>query len=144
MSLIVVRSFEVAIEAHLLKGKIESEGIDCFIFDEHMVTTNPLWSYSIGGIKLKVNEADYEEAMLIVNDFFNSPVINENNEVLKCPNCESTELYVGFKSFKSFGGVVSAIFTFLMTLYPVHYNSVYKCKKCNHEFMESTYNRNSE
>ena len=52
MELITVKVFDSGIEAHILKARLESENIPCFIFDENIVTLNPLFNFAVGGIKL--------------------------------------------------------------------------------------------
>lgn len=62
MSFITIRTFDRAIDAHLLKSKLESEGIECFLFDEHVISINPLYGIATGGIKLCVMAEDAERA----------------------------------------------------------------------------------
>jgi hypothetical protein len=45
---------------------LESEGLNCYVFDEHIIAKNPLKSQSIGGIKLKVNKKDSEKELVIL------------------------------------------------------------------------------
>lgn len=134
MSLIVVRSFESLIEAYMLKSKLIHEGIACYLFDENIVAIDPFMSYVVGGIKLKVNEDQYHEAIGCINNYYNSPVLAEDDSIIVCPACQSDQLYVGFKSFKNVGGVFSAILTFLTITYPIYYDEVYRCKSCQLEF----------
>ena len=135
MALITLKSFDNSMDAHILKSKLESEGIVCYLFDEHTVTMNPLYNVTVGGIKLKINEADLEFAREIYNSIQNTPFTNDKNELLKCPKCESTELYSDFKSMKGASGIISAFTSFFFLLFPIYYKSVYKCKKCGEEFM---------
>ena len=58
MTLVTVKTFDNSMDAHLLKSRIESEGVRCFLFDDETVTMNPLFAQAIGGIKLKVNQRD--------------------------------------------------------------------------------------
>lgn len=37
------------IDCYLLKGRLESEGIDCFVFDDEKVSVNPFKSVAVGG-----------------------------------------------------------------------------------------------
>ena len=64
--MITFRVFNTPIEAHMLKTKLESEGIPCFLQDEHIVSINPLYNYAVGGIKLNIWESDQEEAEKIL------------------------------------------------------------------------------
>lgn len=134
MKLVILKTFESAFDAHLIKGKLKSEGIESFLFDEHTVSVNPLYNITVGGIKLKVNAADYDKALEILNESKNTPFTDENELEIKCPNCNSTELYAGFNSIKSFKAILATIISILLMSYPIYYNSVYRCKKCDTEF----------
>jgi len=134
MSLITLKTFDNSIDAHLLKSKLESEGIVCYLFDEHTVTMYPFYNVTVGGIKLKINEMDLEMAKEIYNSIQATPFTDDENEIIKCPRCESTELYSNFKSMKGAKGIISAFTSFFFVLYPIYYKSVYKCKKCGAEF----------
>ena len=68
MSFVTIRTFDHAMDAHLLKSKLESEGVECFLFDENTVSINPLYGIATGGIKLRVIEEDAERAMAILSD----------------------------------------------------------------------------
>lgn len=56
--LITIAVFAVAFHAQLLKGRLEADGIECYIQDEHTVQVNPVLSNALGGIKLQVKEED--------------------------------------------------------------------------------------
>jgi hypothetical protein len=58
-----VATYEYAHFAHLAKTKLESEGIQCFIFDEYTSSMNWFFNNAIGGIKLKVRGEDYGKAL---------------------------------------------------------------------------------
>lgn len=134
MELVTLKTFDNPVEAHILKSRLESEDIPSFLFDENMVTLNPLYNVTVGGIKLKVNPAHYEEAKQIIDDFNTSEVRDENEEIISCPNCSSKDLYTGFKSMKGLKGVMSGIVAFLLMIYPFYLKTMYKCKSCNTEF----------
>jgi hypothetical protein len=134
MKLVTIKTFDNGISAHILKNKIESEGITCFIHDENIVTLNPLYNVAVGGIKLKVYEEDVQQALSIIASVEVIPYTDEQNQIIKCPDCESTELYSDFKSMKSSTGIISAIISFVLTVFPIYYKSVYRCKQCDAEF----------
>ena len=134
MGLVTIRTFDNSSEVHLYKTKLLSLGIECFIFDEQMNTLNPIMGVAFGGIKLKVNGNDYEKSNQVITEIENAILTNEKDEVIRCPNCNSDELYTGFKSIKSVKGILSTITSFLFMVYPLYYKNVYKCKKCGTEF----------
>ncbi|HEX2936738.1 MAG TPA: DUF2007 domain-containing protein [Bacteroidales bacterium] len=59
---IVVISFIYPHEAHMAKGKLESEGIEVLIRDELTAQVNNFYSNAIGGVKLLVKEPDFDTA----------------------------------------------------------------------------------
>lgn len=134
MTFVTLKTFDNSIFAHILKAHLEDQGIEAHIFDEHIVTVNPLYSNAVGGIKVKVLEEDFDEANRILAELENEPYKNDLEEVLECPICKSQSLHANFKSMKSPSGILSGIASFLFGTYPIYYQSVYRCKECNHEF----------
>ena len=65
---ITVKTFTYPHELAVVRGKLESEGIDCVVQDEMTVQANPLYSNALGGIKLKVKTADFERATEILRE----------------------------------------------------------------------------
>lgn len=134
LELITIKTFDNLIEAHIMKSKLESENIMCFLFDENIVGLNPLYNVAVGGIKLKVNKSDVNKVSEIIEETTKSTLTNDQGEVIKCLNCESEDIYSGFKSMKGIKGILSAIVSFLFMVFPIYYKTVYKCKNCGHEF----------
>ena len=138
MALVTIKTFDSAIDAHLIRSKLSNDGIMSFIFDENIMSLNPLYNITVGGIKLKVPEADYEKALQILSGIEGTPYRDENNEIVVCPACGSDSFYQGFKSFRGLGGMLSAILTILLTTFPLYFKSAYKCKACGNEFQIKT------
>ncbi|MNK08986.1 hypothetical protein D3C87_269330 [compost metagenome] len=134
MSLVTFKTFDNSIDAHILKIKLESEGITCFLFDENIVTVNPLYSNLVGGIKLKINEEDLIHAKNILLELEQTPYTTDDEQVITCPKCQSTHIESGHKSMKSIGAVLSAIASFLLFIFPIYRKDVYKCLDCGNEF----------
>lgn len=134
MDLVTARIFDNPIDAHLLKSKLENEGINCYLFDEHTVTIDPLVSNAVGGIKLKISKTDIDKTKFILAQIENTPLTDDNDVIIKCPNCDSQDVYSGFKSMKGLKGVLSIILSFLFMIFPIYHKAVYKCKDCNAEF----------
>jgi DNA-directed RNA polymerase subunit RPC12/RpoP len=137
MELLTIKIFDNAPEAHVLKTKLESLGIKAYLFDENMLSLDPLISIALGGIKLKINKRDFQKAKGIITVIEKKPLTNDQNEIITCPKCTSTQLYSGFKSVKSMGGIIAMIFSFLFIVYPMYHKNVYKCKQCGKEFEEA-------
>jgi len=62
----VVQTFDNYLQAHILKSKLEAEGISCILQDEQTVTMYWFWSNAIGGIKLKVPVSELSRAKILI------------------------------------------------------------------------------
>ena len=134
MKLITVQVFDNPIDLHLLKSKLESEGIRCFVFDEHTVTLNRLMSQGVGGIKLKIDEKDKDKAVEILNEIQIASTRDDSGKSKKCPKCGSKDLIADFKSLKGAKGILSMLVMLLFVVFPVYYKNVFKCKICGTAF----------
>ena len=134
MSLITIKVFDNPIEANILKARLEMEGVDVFLFDEHTVGLNPLYNITVGGIKMKINQDDFLIAQKILEQIDETPLTNDQDEVVKCPRCGSTNFYEHFKSMKSKTGIAAAVLSFFTGTYPLYYDNVFRCKDCEKEW----------
>ena len=59
--LVTLRTFFNATEAHIIKGLLESEGIEAYLLDEHSAAYvyTPI---TVGGMRLVVRQSDIEKA----------------------------------------------------------------------------------
>ena len=58
--------FDNPIQAHVVKAKLESEGIASYIRGEHTIGVNPLYSHILGGVRLEVEAEDAPQARRIL------------------------------------------------------------------------------
>jgi hypothetical protein len=65
--LVTIRKFRDLPEALLAQGRLESSGIESFLADDNMVRMDWLISNLLGGVKLKVEEANVEIAEEILS-----------------------------------------------------------------------------
>ena len=68
--LVTIRKFRDLPDALLAQGRLESSGIESFLADDNMVRMDWLISNLLGGIKLKVEEANVEIAEEILSQEF--------------------------------------------------------------------------
>ena len=135
-------------EVAIIRGRLESEGITCFVKDELTVQVNPFYSNAIGGVKLQVKESDLNQAVEILKetgyikekDFNESPplkkyVVEQQNKNaglnVFCPFCGSEEVVQSKKiSYFSFLGL-------LLALCPApFFQKRYYCFNCKQEFKQ--------
>lgn len=134
MSFVTLKTFNEATSAHILKATLEGNGIECYLFDENIVTVNPLYSNLVGGIKLKVSTADYDLALQILNEIEQTPYTDDHDSVIRCEKCQSTNIVSVHQSAK---GLFPKIWFFIavsLGIYPMNHKRVYHCKECDHEF----------
>jgi hypothetical protein len=65
--LVTILSIQYPNQVYIIKARLESEGIECFIKDELTIQTDPFLSNAIGGIKLQVKEEDVPDALKILD-----------------------------------------------------------------------------
>ncbi len=65
-NLVTVSSSTHPAEAHILRMKLESEGIRVFVADEETVAADLMYSNAVGGVKLKVRPEDAIKAYYIL------------------------------------------------------------------------------
>ena len=65
--LVTIASFPNPIEAHIAKGKLESEGIDSYVANDTLFSINPGYVWADGGVHLRVRESDAPRALRILS-----------------------------------------------------------------------------
>jgi predicted Zn-ribbon and HTH transcriptional regulator len=136
--LVTIATFTYPMEAHLNRAKLESEGIDAFVADEHLVQANWLYSLAIGGVRLQVKESEVEESLSILNSATEpfpeelSTFIDDVNE--HCPKCNSPD--IRYETFN-----IRPIFLFWLILSLIDSGVIlpilkrkWKCRACGYEW----------
>jgi hypothetical protein len=131
--LVTVAAFSLAIEADLARTKLESEGIECFVADEHTVTMNWLYSHAIGGVKLKVWQSDLQRAKEILGRRSATEEGQGDHvagtEELHCPRCGSADVhYERFSRRLAFASWI--LLSFPLPLLKKKWN----CRTCGHQW----------
>lgn len=70
----------IPMDCHILKGRLETEGIPCFIYDENLIWVYPFRAVAIGGAKLKVPGSNLTQARKIINRLKNGQLTDENGD----------------------------------------------------------------
>jgi len=66
--LVPIRTFWNLLEAQLAKGLLESAGIEAFLFDDNMVRLDWFNANALGGVKLRVDADNVEEATRVLEE----------------------------------------------------------------------------
>ncbi len=101
---VLLTTFTYPSELIAVRGRLESEGIECFVKDELTAQVYNFYATAIGGIKMEVWEHDFNKAKQILVDtgflLEEGALASAKNEILEinkdfpsqCPNCGSTEI----------------------------------------------------
>jgi Putative prokaryotic signal transducing protein len=128
MDFVILQSFNNYMDAHLLMGRLESEGIECWLQDENTVTINPVWTNAVGGIKLMVKK---EDAVLARQIFWE--IETNRKQAVECPKCKGHNIEL-VSSPRKPSNWITAIFTYLFGGYAIGTEQVNHCFDCGNEF----------
>jgi ribosomal protein S27AE len=87
-----VAAYRDIYQAYLVKGQLETEGIPAIVVDEYLVGVNWMYSFAIGGVKVKVPENVLDKAQEIIASYQNEKNITERRSGDICPKCSSTSI----------------------------------------------------
>ena len=54
--------------AHIVRGRLEAEGIVAWLADEHSVLMNWDWRLALGGVKVRVATEQFDDARVLVRE----------------------------------------------------------------------------
>lgn len=128
MNFVLLQSYDNYIPAHIAMGRLEEDGINCWLKDENTVTIDPILSNAIGGIKLMVEATQAERAATILKD-----QELQYKATITCPRCGSHNIELVSTPRKP-ANWISAIFGFLFTNYALSVEKVNHCFNCGKEF----------
>lgn len=131
MNWVTVATFTYAIEAHLLRTRLETEGLHPQLKDEHTVTQDPLLSHALGGIKVQVPEQEVALARQVIQAVADLPHTTEDQKTLTCPHCGSEQLEPGYVKLRGFAGFLQIVVMFLWMIFPFHQPRAYRCQACD-------------
>ena len=128
MNFVPIQSYTNYIDAHIAMGRLEEEGIRCWLKDENTVTIDPILTNAVGGIKLMVakDQADRAEELL-------SSIEAERKNKQSCPKCGSHNIDFVTTPRKP-GNWFSVLIGLLWSSFAMPVEKVYHCFDCGEEF----------
>jgi hypothetical protein len=116
-----------AIEANLIKGMLENNGIKCFLTNENFSSLMPHYNGMMGaGVQIVVDKNNLDQAKGLLSS-------QPKESDLACPNCGSSDVRFGLGSnwIKKFFAVLLSLFVWM----PFgNIRSIYYCHDCEIEF----------
>lgn len=139
--IVIFDSYADPIKANIVKGLLDSYGIECFLTDENMAGLYAPYTPAIGGVKLNVFEKDIAQIVSVLNSE-NSGTENRSFEhdenQISCPKCHSENVANGDSSKKKFGlwilYILSWIFVFPFYSQPLNKRKAFHCFDCDNYF----------
>ena len=138
MNFVPVRAFDNYISAHIAMGRLQEDGINCWLKDENTVTINPILSNAIGGIKLMVADDQIEKAVELLNQ-----IQEQKRKQFSCPYCGSNNIEF-INTPRKTANWVSSILTWMLGSYAIGVEQVWHCFNCSKEFKEPVELKNEE
>lgn len=130
--LVTVATFPEAIEAHIYRSRLETEGIPSVIADENVVSNQPWHSIAYGGVKLRVRAQDQEKARDLINQIRYGLTLEAEEaaayQAPECPVCNSQNL-----KQKLVSGIWPLIKSILF-FYPVRTRIKLTCLNCGYRW----------
>ncbi|HWZ35856.1 MAG TPA: DUF2007 domain-containing protein [Mucilaginibacter sp.] len=117
-------------EAEIIRGRLEANDIPCFIADDNVMASVPVYNIAMGGVKIKVFEHDLEACRAILAE---EPILAEGDALISCPDCHSTDVFYGPAPLKRnwFYIILSML---IGGYYPPYINRTWICKDCGTNF----------
>lgn len=128
MEYVLINTYENYIEAHIARGNLEEQGINCWLKDENTVTIDPILTNAIGGIKLMVAKPQAERAADILNR-----IRREQKASVACPKCGSHNTELVSTPRKAMNWLM-ALSTFFLSDRALAVDKVNHCFDCGTEF----------
>jgi DNA-directed RNA polymerase subunit RPC12/RpoP len=128
MTFVLLQSYDNYVSAHIAMGRLEEDGVNCWLKDENTVTINPILTNAIGGIKLMVESTQADRAATILKD-----LELQYKENITCPQCGSHNIELVSTPRKPSNWIM-ALFGYLAGGYALSAEKVNHCFDCGKEF----------
>ncbi len=126
METVILMTCDSAIEANLIKGRLENHGVMSFVTNENFSNLMPHYNRILNsGAQIIINKSDYQKASEVL----------ELNVVKKlvCPNCDSSNVKITLG--KNWFHKIMIVLMSLIAVIP--FNNIYStyfCKECKCDF----------
>ena len=119
---ITIASYVSDAELAVAKGRLEAEGITCYVQDEYTTQVYNLTAYSIGGVKLQVAKEDAAKAIEILREYDLLPIEEPVNRELRVVDfLERITSKVPFLNTFSLGKRISYLFLSAILLFVIFF-----------------------
>jgi len=137
--IITFKTFYDPMLAHVIRTRIEAQGIPCFLSDENFITAQPIFNQATGGIKLNVFEHDLDKCQAILTEEVTlnvdepAEIDPDTHQVMVCPFCASSNVRYGQATERRFNMLTLVVSLFLF-VYPFYNRKSWHCFNCESDF----------
>ena len=114
-------------EADALCMRLKAEGIEGFIPDQHTVLANAMYGNAIGGLRVQVNERDFERAQEILQGMIPPAATG----MFACPACDSDAI-----SYEKYSKRVAFLMLLFLGIPLLWRKRQFSCNACGHKWKE--------
>jgi DNA-directed RNA polymerase subunit RPC12/RpoP len=119
--IVVLREFDNAIQANIIKTKLDAFDIPCFLTEENLANIYPAQPVLSIGVRLHVFQNDVDQANIILEE----QNLSVSEESVMCPRCGSNHIEHPSRIIN----MIRSTFSFIFNV-PEHYN----CLRCGNDF----------
>jgi len=126
------RQFDTAIDANIVKTKLDAHGVPCFLTEENMANLYPGVGFQLPAFRVRLHllSEDVERATRILDD--TQPLQVNEEATTSCPRCRSTAIHRDY-SQKANGRLLRTLLLNLVMI-PIPALKVNHCNSCGLEF----------
>ena len=135
---VTLTTFDNAIEAHIVKGLLESEQVAVFLVGEHFFGTQKLFNVALADIRMQVPVGQLMQAKQLLDDYRHGTLAQPLIEAFDlapsvCKKCGSNEINEVSARPSQLAGALLQMFFFGLVLPPNKYKI---CKLCKSKIQE--------
>lgn len=128
--IVTLNAYYDVMEAEIVRARLEANGIPCFIADDNVLNSNPIYNLAMGGVRINVFEHDLETCREILAE---EPMLNEGDALIACPECTSTNVFYGPGPYKR-NWLAVIVSVLVGGYYPPYIKRNWICKDCGMNF----------
>ena len=126
MDFVTLRTIHNYFSAHIMLTRLRDSGIHCFLKDEFTVTTDPILSNALGGIKLVVRSEDAQQVEKLITTF--EEEFRKNAVCSQCGGHNITRV-----ARKNPSNIFTILITWLFSSLALSGNDIYECGDCHYQ-----------
>ncbi|WP_455587584.1 putative signal transducing protein [Bacteroides sp.] len=118
-----------AMQAHIIQGALENEGIESVLHNENLSSLLKSCVNNLSGVDIFVCEDDYDRALQVLHDNQSLP-----EELKYCPVCGSADITFKLRKGKRVKAACAFVLASLAVAFPVGDYWTYVCNHCKVTF----------